>query len=155
MSALLGVDPGLSGALAILDATTGDLIDVLDMPHTDGHVSGAVVGAFFGAHDIDHAWVEKVHAMPGQGVSSMFKFGMAYGAVLGVIEDRRIPLTRVAPATWKRAAGLTKDKSASRRRATELWPRHAGRFARVRDDGRAEAALIARHGWLELARSAA
>ena len=85
--------------------------------------------------------------MPRQGVSSTFKYGVGYGTILGVCGALRLPVRHVTPAVWKRAAGLSKDKGASRRRACELWPAHSASFGRVRDDGRAEAALIARHGW--------
>lgn len=147
MTLILGVDPGATGALALINHNHY-LIGLWDMPVIDGRVSGAQLDHIIGSFEIDHAWVEDVHAMPRQGVSSTFKFGVAFGVALGVIEARRIPLTRVTPGAWKRTAALlkAKDKGASRRRATELWPAHADAFARVKDDGRAEAALIARHG---------
>ncbi|NDC04371.1 MAG: hypothetical protein EBZ81_15760 [Betaproteobacteria bacterium] len=89
------------------------------------------------------AVVEQVNAMPGQGVSSMFSFGQAYGVVLGVLAGLSIPATAVTPAIWKKALKLNSGKDAARAKAAQLWPSHAGEFKRVKDDGRAEAALLA------------
>jgi crossover junction endodeoxyribonuclease RuvC len=76
----------------------------------------------------------------------MFSFGFSAGLVDGVLAGLGIPTTYVTPQSWKRAAGLTSDKSAVRLRAAQLFPDMAKHFARVKDDGRAEAALIARYG---------
>lgn len=147
MSIVFGVDPGASGAIAVVTAD-GRFVEVLDMPHHDGMVSGPLVADFVEAHlePGAEAWVEQVHAMPKQGVSSSFKFGCAFGVVLGVLGGLRVPVHLITPARWKRAAGLTADKSLSRRRACELWPEHSALFARVKDDGRAESALLAKLG---------
>jgi hypothetical protein len=145
---VLGVDPGKSGALAFLDSD-GRLIDVVDMPDAKGAALGALVRVALedhAPHRVISAWVEEVHAMPRQGVSSTFTFGAGYGAVLGALGALGVPTHGVTPAAWKRGQRVTADKASSRQRAVELWPEAAGRFARVRDDGRAEAALIARHG---------
>jgi len=77
----------------------------------------------------------------------MFTFGRGLGIVEGVALGAGIPVRWVSPAKWKRALGLSADKGASRRRAIELWPAQSAMFARVKDDGRAEAALIA-YWWL-------
>jgi crossover junction endodeoxyribonuclease RuvC len=143
----IGVDPGLTGAVAILDQD--EMIEALiDMPNAGGHVMAADLAKWVRAHSYVHmvAWIEDVHAMPGQGVSSTFKFGRSVGVVAGVLGALDIPIRWVSPAKWKGAMGLSKDKGASRRRAQELWPTHAATFSRVRDDGRAEAALIAAYG---------
>lgn len=67
--------------------------------------------------------------------------------VAGVLAGLGTPVTYVQPAVWKRRAGLIgASKSASRHLATATWPDHAPAFRKARDDGRAEAALIARHG---------
>jgi hypothetical protein len=58
----------------------------------------------------------------------------------------------VTPTKWKRALGLGADKGDSRRRAMETWPYMASKFARVKDDGRAEAALIAWWHWRQVTR---
>jgi crossover junction endodeoxyribonuclease RuvC len=90
-----------------------------------------------------------VASRPGQGVASTFKFGASYGCAYGVLCALNAPVRHVTPATWKRAFGLNADKERSRRMAIELWPNMSGYFARKKDDGRAEAALIARWCWLQ------
>lgn len=92
------------------------------------------------------AIVEAVHAMPGQGVSSMFAFGRALGVIEGVLAGLRVPTTLVAPAEWTKAMRVKGGKDGARNRAIELYPRSAHLFARVKDDGRADAALIASYG---------
>jgi hypothetical protein len=141
----LGVDPGATGALAaVLD--TGNLLWVEDMPDP---LHGALIGDLLD----DPQWgnyvaaVEAVHSMPGQGVSSTFKFGTSYGIVLGALGYARIPYRLVTPNQWKKAMRVTSDKDTARERATELWPGSASLFARKKDNGRAEAALIARWLW--------
>ena len=91
--------------------------------------------------------VESVHSMPGQGVTSSFNFGRSLGATEGVFAACGRPIVYVSPARWKRSLGLSADKTASRRRAIELWPDRTALFGRVKDNGRAEAALIA-YWWL-------
>jgi crossover junction endodeoxyribonuclease RuvC len=144
----IGIDPGKHGAIALLDPA-GHIIAIEDMPDATGAALGAQLRALiddFAPHEIDAAWVEQVHAMPKQGVSSTFTFGMGYGAILGALGALGVPVHHVTPAHWKRTQRVSKDKASSRQRAVELWPSEAGYFARVKDDGRAEAALIARHG---------
>jgi crossover junction endodeoxyribonuclease RuvC len=142
---IVGVDPGLSGAIALVDLD-GQLIDAYDMPVVDGLVSSALLATYEGWRTTPyrfHAVIEDVHSMPRQGVASTFTFGRAVGAVEATFGVLGVPVTRVAPTKWKKAYGLGKDKGESRRRAIELWPDNARLFARVKDDGRAEAALIA------------
>lgn len=141
----IGVDPGLNGAIALINEH-GYLIDVYDMP-----VAGAAVSAQLLADAenwADHTTygtvvLEDVHAMPKQGVTSSFGFGRSKGVVEGVFAGARRPIVYVSPSTWKRDLRLGKDKGVCRQRAVELWPTKAALFARVKDDGRAEAALIA------------
>ena len=123
----------------------GALSGVIDMPMGDDEVAGALLAAHLSLAEPDVIVVEKVHSMPHQGVSSSFKFGKNYGIVLGVAHALSHPLVKLTPQEWKRANGLIgKEKDASRQLAMELWPDHADHFKRKRDDGRAEAALIAR-----------
>ena len=147
----LGVDPGLSGALAFYDPAADELI-VHDMPvHTitinrtkkrrlDLYALGMMLDAL--RNDTARAMVEDVGAMPKQGVASTFAFGFAAGAVQAAIASNIIPMALVRPAQWKRSMGLTSDKDASRRHASMLLPRHAHLWSRAKDDGRAEAALL-------------
>lgn len=140
---IIAIDPGKSGAVALM--VGGVLEGVVDMPYIDDEVSGVLLAAHLTLAEPDVVVVEKVHAMPGQGVSSMFNFGKSYGIVIGVTTGLSHPLVKITPQEWKRANGLIgKEKDASRQLAMELWPRHAEHFKRKSDGGRAEAALIAR-----------
>jgi len=147
---ILGVDPGASGAMAWM-SSDGHLVAVQDLPWIKGHgLNAAVFAAWVRLRekDIRHAFVERVASRPGQGVVSVFSFGMNYGQILGVLSALKIPVTLVAPTKWKPAVGLPtgSDKAKSRARASQIWPGAADNFARVRDDGRAEAALLALYG---------
>ncbi len=157
---ILGVDPGNSGAMALYD---GKGVEIIDMPAIKAKSRGkeivwAQLAADFAALEFymaDHAFIEKVGSMPGQGVSSMFKFGYAAGGVRGIIAASQIPVTLVTPPVWKKFQGLIgftkKAKSAaSRARASDLFPGQCDLFKRVKDDGRAEAALIAHYGYHKL-----
>lgn len=150
MTIILGVDPGKSGAIAGL-SLNGRLIGVDDMPVVGPIISPVLLDQLVHNYvdplsTADHpgtAVIEDVHAMPKQGVSSVFSFGRALGVVEGVVAGNDFAVQYVSPAKWKRQLGLTNDKGISRRRAIELWPERADWFKRVKDDGRAEAALIA------------
>lgn len=144
MRLTIGVDPGVTGAIALV-AEDGQLVDAFDMPTVANQVSAQLLATIecWGTDQFGTVVIEDVHSMPKQGVTSSFNFGRSKGVVEGVFAGAGRPLEYVSPARWKKALGLTKDKGASRRRAIELWPNHADKFARVKDDGRAEAALIA------------
>lgn len=148
MSITIGVDPGMSGAIALVDSY-GVLVEVHDMPVVGGLVSAHGIINLVDDWDVcGKVVIEDVHSMPKQGVASSFGFGRSKGVVEGVFAGLDISTSYVAPATWKRKLGLSADKGTCRRRAIELWPHHAKAFARVKDDGRAEAALIA-YWWLQ------
>ena len=150
---ILGIDPGKSGAIAAF-TDGGRLVGIDDMPVAGNLVSAALLDEMLHnridpfADTPGTAVIEQVHAMPGQGVSSSFGFGRSLGVLEGVLAGQGWRIVWVTPAKWKRALGLTADKDMSRKRALELWPEHAPLFARKKDDGRAEAALIA-HWWLQ------
>lgn len=148
MSVVIGVDPGITGAIACF--VDGQLLDVIDMPAADGCVVAALLRselaefAAAGFDDRPTVIVEKVHAMPGNGSVSMFKFGRSLGVIEGVVGGLGWPLTWVTPQAWKKTAGLiNKDKDAARLLAIETWPEHVATFKRKKDVGRADAALIA------------
>ena len=153
---ILGIDPGLSGALAFFDYEKGQLT-IFDMPvheverngKSKREVSPQRLAMLVRGIDVRRAIVEKVAARPGQGVTSMFGFGRSFGVEEGVLAALNIPVTYVTPQQWRKATQVREGKHGSRQRATELFPKHAGEFARVKDDGRAEASLIAYHGALK------
>ncbi len=152
----MGVDPGIAGAMALYCAADDRLI-VVDMPWFTTKVGrtnrkmldiGALM-AFLDRHSptIERAWIENVHALPKQGVTSSFTFGQTFGATLALLHAYYIPYERVQPQAWKRRFGLLgQPKDRSRETASRLLPNHADKWARKKDDGRAEAALIALYG---------
>lgn len=154
---ILGVDPGLSGALALYNRSTGAL-DVYDMPihcvtgnsgtkkrHIDLYDLGMLIRQF--AEQIHLAVIEEVASMPKQGVVSTFNFGFAAGAVQAAIAANMIPMHLVRPQIWKRSLGLLRaDKDASRQLASRLMPEHHAQWRLAKHDGRAEASLLARYG---------
>ena len=150
---ILGIDPGASGGIAFFSMQRG-LLSIFDMPTVEvkrggknkREVSAAMLNAIIGARDIDAAFVEKVGAMPGQGVSSMFQVGRSVGMIEGVLAALEIPTNYVTPQGWQKAVGARGGKDASRARAAELFPAYAANFSRKKDDGRADAALIAWYG---------
>ena len=154
MRIVLGIDPGLSGALARLTAS-GDLT-IWDMPVLQVERNGrvrrdldlAMLVATIREASATEAWLERVGAMPGQGVSSMFAFGRAVGQVEAAITACGLPLTHVTPQLWKRSLTVPAGKDAARLRASQLMPAYAGEWRLAKHDGRAEAALIALHGLL-------
>ncbi|MDT3686483.1 MAG: hypothetical protein RO009_15725 [Pseudorhodoplanes sp.] len=142
---ILGIDPGVTGGVAFYFPDQPTVIVAEDIPNVAGEVDADAFAARLKQMRPDFAVIERAGAMPGQGVSSTFKFGAAYGALCGVVAALGIPSHRVAPAVWKRHFKLDRDKEKSRALAVQLWP-GAGCFSRKSDHGRAEAALIARWG---------
>lgn len=136
---ILGVDPGITGGLAFLFSAR---VEAVDIPVVDGEVDTDTLAEIVRSYAPRFAAIERVGAMPGQGVSSTFKFGTAYGAIRAVVSTLGVPSRRVTPQKWKKAFGLGPDKEQCRARAIETWP-GAKCFSRKKDHGRAEAALIA------------
>ena len=150
MSWIIGIDPGASGALVILE---NDIpIEWSIMPTykvgSATRVNAAEVAIFMDRGiEIEHVYVELVHAMPSQGVTSMFNFGHSCGTVMGVIATLGYAHTMVTPQAWKKAAGLMgTDKDAARARAIQLWPSWTDLSAKGKGQALADAALIARYG---------
>ena len=158
----LGIDPGLSGALALLHVQSKTIDSIFDMPVTDGRVNAAALAAIVDMCKVRgsvHAAVELVSSMPRQ--AGAFNFGVSAGVVHGVLGALGVPMSLVSPGQWKPAMGLRKTlnetqadtKTRARELAMKLWPERAADFKRVKADGRAEAALIARffamkNGWI-------
>jgi crossover junction endodeoxyribonuclease RuvC len=139
----------LRGALALIDSELG-LTVVQDMPVVKvGRttvISEGLLRELIRDLDPTHAYVERVHSMPKQGVVSAFTFGMGYGLLRGVLTGLGVATTLVTPNEWKRALRVSADKGEARVIAGRLFPTNARDFARVRDDGRAEAVLLAFYG---------
>lgn len=149
---VIGIDPGCTGAIAILQsAACPHPIEWLQMPTVkvgkSSRVNAAAVQAFLEDFDCGHAYIEQVHSMPAQGVSSVFTFGHAAGVVEGVVAAMRIPYTLVTPQAWKKRAGLIgTDKDAARSRAIQLWPNVRDLDPKGKGQALADALLIARYG---------
>lgn len=148
----LGIDVGLNGAIALIH--DGQLVEVHDMPTVTlerGGKNKRMVNAPELARLIRQsapgcAYLERLNAMPGQGVTSMFSMGQSLGVVLGILAALDIPTTTIPPRTWQKALDVPQGKDGSRYRAAQLFPSHANQFSRVKDDGRSDAVLIAAYG---------
>lgn len=158
MNYTIGFDCGLDGAFTVLDRD-GKIVDVFDMPTVEVKVGASykrqvapqaiASELLLFRNDPCAAIIEKVAARPGQGTTSMFSFGRSFGNLEGVLAGLMIPYRLVTPQTWQKALKLAPGKGASRQRAMELFPGHAGLFKRVKDDGRSDSALIALYGYQE------
>ena len=151
MTRILGVDPGVRGGLAIIEINNSiapQLIDAIDIPvagtGAKERVDVLAIRTWIQAHTPDHAAIERAQAMPKQGASSGFKYGRAVGALEAVLACCEIPMTIIEPTAWKKFHQLRgSDKEAGRQRALQLFPAAHALFARKKDHGRGEAALIA------------
>ena len=151
---VIGIDPGLSGAIAILE--DNKVLQIFDMPvmaegkkdkrqlnsaqlvniikdNTQGSEEKAVV-------------VEQVNAMPGQGVTSMFNFGQTFGAIKGICAALNLPIFFVRPAKWKKHFELiNSSKDSSRTKAIEMYPSLSNQLSKKKDVNKSDAILIARY----------
>jgi crossover junction endodeoxyribonuclease RuvC len=147
---ICGIDPGISGAIAWI-TEAGHLIEVVDMPtikiNGKNKVNPQILTYIFDMRMPNLVVIEDVGVFKGNGAVSMFNFGYSAGILAGVCAGLRMPMTFYRPAVWKRAAGVPADKGAARQMAQRFWPGSRD-FDRVKDDGRAEAALLAR--WVAL-----
>ena len=142
----VGIDPGQSGGLACLDSY-GQVVKCDKMPTTDRDMLNWFTELPDG---IIRAMIEHVSAMPGQGVSSTFKFGVGYGKLLMALTAANIPYIAVVPSKWqkllgvpsrKKSGGLTKTEHKNRLKgmAQRLFPHQKITLAT------ADALLIAYH----------
>ncbi len=146
----LGIDLGAAGAVSLLDGD-GHLLDVRDLPVLDDgprarpSVSASGFAAIVREWRPERAVVEFVSSRPTDSPMSAFAFGMARATVMATLEVLGISATFITVPVWKRAVGIGAgrgQKSTARAEATRRWPQHAETFARAKDDGRAECALI-------------
>jgi crossover junction endodeoxyribonuclease RuvC len=159
MKTALGVDVGVTGALSLI-GNDGSLIECEDMPvladGPDGRrtINGGLLADIVRRWSPSRAIIESVSARPGEGATGAFAFGRSYGTVMGVLSACGVPWSTLTPPQWRRIIGFPTgtNKDLSRSEAIRRWPSQAGLFARVKDDGRAEAALIAVAGMMREAR---
>jgi crossover junction endodeoxyribonuclease RuvC len=149
---VIGIDPGIAGALALV-SRAGELIEVADMPVLrDGSAGRASVNAPVLA-ELLARWharevvCEFVAARPGEGPAGAFSFGRRRGVIEGACAALGLPIRFLTPPSWKRLVGIPPGKQgakdAAHSEAIRKWTNHASLFARVKDDGRGAAALIA------------
>ena len=146
----IGIDPGKKGAIAFIH---GDEVQVHDMPlDADGRIDGAGVYMMIATRVVSPqaaiCFLERSQAMPGQGVTSTFNYGVGYGTIRGALQVAGIPFQEVHPLKWKKEYALIKkEKADSVAVARQLFPK----APLVREkrgggdmllDGRAEALLI-------------
>ena len=151
---IIGIDPGLSGAIAILE--DNKVIELFDMPvMSDGkknkrqlnsaHLVKLIRDNIKDSQDITMV-VEQVNAMPGQGVTSMFNFGQTFGAIKGICAALGLPIFFVRPAKWKKHFELiNSSKDASRTKAIEMYPKISDKLSKKKDVNKSDAILIARY----------
>lgn len=154
----IGIDPGLSGAIAVITPTFYAVHDIPTLEVKSGkkcrhryNVSEIVkmLTQIRGGSRSIEVWLEEVHSMPGQGVTSMFSMGRGLGMYEGIVSALSMQLNYISPVTWKKKMldGQGKEKDASVYKAQQLFPlaqlvTPRGRLL----DGRAEALLIAEYG---------
>jgi hypothetical protein len=150
---MIGIDPGLCGAVAVIDRA-GALVALADTPTLSIKVARGVkraydvpgmcaaVAPYVGAGL--HVIIEEAQAMPGQGMRSMFTTGYGYGLWVGLLAALQVPYTPVRPVVWKQAFSLGKDKEQARLKAQQLFP--GADLRRKKDHGRSEALLLAHYG---------
>jgi crossover junction endodeoxyribonuclease RuvC len=156
MDAVVGIDPGAHGAIAVLNGA-GELLGIIDMPSTqeaNGRTAtnAPLLAGILARTHARVAFCEFVGARPTDAKFAAFAFGRARGVIEGCAGALSIPIVFFTPPTWKRLANIppgAENKDLARTRAIARWPGHAGLFARKCDVDRAEACLI---GWAGLQR---
>lgn len=153
----IGIDPGLDGAVGVIRGNLNTDVEIFDTPTllVEGEkkrrkYNVSAMASILEPFQTEQVLVvlESVHSMPKQGVASSFSFGEGLGLWKGIIAAYKLPVEMPSPQRWKKAilADQGKDKDASRFKAIQLFPSIADQLSRVKDDGRAEALLMAEYG---------
>ena len=151
---IIGVDPGLSGAIAILEDKK--VFSIIDMPvMAEGKKNKRQLNSAQLVNIIREntnpkediaVVVEQVNAMPGQGVTSMFNFGQTFGAIKGICAALGLPIFFVRPSKWKKHFNLiNSSKDSSRTKVIEMYPSLSSQLAKKKDVNKSDAILIARY----------
>ena len=150
---IIGIDPGLSGGIAVLE--NNKVLSIFDMPVmsegkknkrqlNSAHLVSLIKENIKSNEDVAIV-VEQVNAMPGQGVTSMFNFGQTLGAIKGVCAALELPIFFVRPSKWKKHFELiNSSKDSSRTKAIEMYPTLSAQLAKKKDVNKSDAILIAR-----------
>ena len=150
---IFGIDPGLSGAIAVLEDEV--VLDIIDLPvmaegkKNKRQLNSAQLSQYI-SKNVENIHktsvvVEQVNAMPGQGVTSMFNFGQTFGAIKGISATLKLPIYFVRPSKWKKHFDLiNSSKDASRTKAIEIYPSLAEKLSKKKDVNKSDAILIGR-----------
>ena len=150
---IIGIDPGLSGAIAILE--NNKVLNIFDVPvMSEGKKNKRQLNSALLVNLLKEninkeeevaVVVEQVNAMPGQGVTSMFNFGQTFGALKGICAALELPIFFVRPSKWKKHFELINaSKDASRTKAIEMYPKLSNQLSKKKDVNKSDAILIAR-----------
>ena len=150
---VIGIDPGLSGAIAILE--NNKVLGIFDMPvMSEGKKNKRQLNSAQLVNIIKEnimkdeeitVVVEQVNAMPGQGVTSMFNFGQTFGAIKGVCAALNLPIFFVRPSKWKKHFELiNSSKDSSRTKVIEMYPSLSNQLTKKKDVNKSDAILIAK-----------
>lgn len=153
MQYVVGIDPGLSGGIAFYNLML-ETVESIPMPTLQAGskskriIDEVALSRLFDkrAYDIQEVFIEQVNAMPKQGVTSTFNFGMGFGILRGIIAANFIKVTYIRPNIWKKALQVPANKDSARMRASQIFPKYSDQWSLKKWDGRAEAALIAYYG---------
>ena len=151
---IIGIDPGISGAICFFE--DGKVKEILEMPTmADGKKNKRQINGpqiyneilsrinKIKKEDI-FVVIEQVSAMPGQGVTSMFNFGQSFGVLKGICSAMQLSMYFIRPMKWKKYFGLIKtEKDASRTKVIEIFPYISSQLSRKKDSNKADAILIA------------
>ena len=150
---IIGIDPGLSGAIAVLEyKTVKKIFDIPTMAEgkkNKRQLNSAQLSQYI-SKNVENIHktsvvVEQVNAMPGQGVTSMFNFGQTFGAIKGISATLKLPIYFVRPSKWKKHFDLiNSSKDASRTKAIEIYPSLAEKLSKKKDVNKSDAILIGR-----------
>lgn len=151
----IGIDPGKNGGIAVINDKFPKPVNIMVYKYSDDDLVDVIdvctKGSSIAVHRDEEikCVLEKVNAMPGQGVVSMFNFGQNFGFIQGVLKAYEIPFELVPPQKWKKEFSVTSDKNTSIEVAKRLFPGvnlKATDRCRKDHDGMAEALLIAEYG---------
>lgn len=144
----VGIDPGAKGAVAY---TNGTDLELYATPYAKGDYDYSEMVSILQRHPIKGCILEKVHSMPGQGVRSMFTFGMGYGIWRGILAALKIKHTLVSPPTWTKrmlAGRPGEGKNRAYHEARRLFPDWYPKFKYEHEY--ADAILLAEMARLEM-----
>ena len=150
---IIGIDPGLSGAIAVLE--NNKVLNIFDIPvMSEGKKNKRQLNSALMVNLLKEninkeeevvVVVEQVNAMPGQGVTSMFNFGQTFGAIKGICAALDLPIFLVRPSKWKKHFDLiNSSKDSSRTKVIEMYPSLSSQLSKKKDVNKSDAILIAR-----------